>query len=279
MLLLKSHWARAVAMLILSILCLVSLYPFLYMLLMSLKSNHEILFTNPFGLPEKLYFQNYANAWSKFDIPAYFKNSVSVTLLSVSSTVFFATLFSYAVTRLKTKWSNAANSYISIGLFIPMQIILIPMVVLVKRWHMANTHLALIIPYIAFELPFSCLIMYGFMRQIPREFEEAAYIDGAGVLRTFLQIICPMLIPALSAACLYAFIGVWNEFTVALIMISEDSLKTLPLGLLNFKGQHETDWGGMGAAMILATIPAVVLYMILGKQLEKALSIGAGIKG
>ena len=88
-----------------------------------------------------------------------------------------------------------------------------------------------------------------------------------------------MLIPALSAACLYAFIGVWNEFTVALIMISEDSLKTLPLGLLNFKGQHETDWGGMGAAMILATIPAVVLYMILGKQLEKALSIGAGIKG
>ena len=279
MLYVRNKIAKPFIWLFLILLGLLNLYPFVYMLLMSLKTNEEIILYNPFGLPKSIYFENYKNAWSKFSIPIYFKNSIIVTFISVTLTVLFALLFSYATARMQWKFSKIARAYISLGLFVPMQIILIPMVVLVKKWHFANTHLASIIPYIAFELSFACLITYGFMRQIPYEFEEAAYIDGAGIIRTFFAIICPLLVPAIAAAYLYTFIGIWNEFTIALIMISKESLKTLPLGMINFRNQNSTDWGGMGAAMVMASLPAVILYALLGEQLEKALAIGAGIKG
>lgn len=275
----KSKLAKPIIGLVLTVLCVVNLYPFVYMLFMSFKTNEEIMVYNPFGFPQSLYLENYSNAWTKFNIPVYFKNSVVVTLISVTLTVLFALLFSYATARMQWRFSKIARAYISLGLFVPMQIILIPMTVLVKRWNFANTHAALILPYIAFELAFACLITYGFMRQIPYEFEEAASIDGAGIVRTFFVIICPLLVPAIAASFLYAFIGVWNEFTVALVMISKEELKTLPLGMINFRSQNFTDWGGMGAAMVIASLPAVLLYALLGEQLEKALAIGAGIKG
>lgn len=275
----KSKLAKPIIGLVLTVLCVVNLYPFVYMLFMSFKTNEEIMVYNPFGFPQSLYLENYSNAWTKFNIPVYFKNSVVVTLISVTLTVLFALLFSYATARMQWRFSKIARAYISLGLFVPMQIILIPMTVLVKRWNFANTHAALILPYIAFELAFACLITYGFMRQIPYEFEEAASIDGAGIVRTFFVIICPLLVPAIAASFLYAFIGVWNEFTVALVMISKEELKTLPLGMINFRSQNFTDWGGMGAAMVIASLPAVLLYAVLGEQLEKALAIGAGIKG
>ena len=275
----KNKLAKPIIGLVLTVLCLVNLYPFVYMLFMSFKTNEEIMVYNPFGLPQSLYLENYSNAWTKFNIPVYFKNSVIVTLISVTLTVLFALLFSYATARMQWRFSKIARAYISLGLFVPMQIILIPMTVLVKRWNFANTYAALILPYIAFELAFACLITYGFMRQIPYEFEEAASIDGAGIVRTFFVIICPLLVPAIAASFLYAFIGVWNEFTVALVMISKEELKTLPLGMINFRSQNFTDWGGMGAAMVIASLPAVLLYAVLGEQLEKALAIGAGIKG
>lgn len=275
----RNKLAKPIIGLVLTVLCLVNLYPFVYMLFMSFKTNEEIMVYNPFGLPQSLYLENYSNAWTKFNIPVYFKNSVIVTLISVTLTVLFALLFSYATARMQWRFSKIARAYISLGLFVPMQIILIPMTVLVKRWNFANTYAALILPYIAFELAFACLITYGFMRQIPYEFEEAASIDGAGIVRTFFVIICPLLVPAIAASFLYAFIGVWNEFTVALVMISKEELKTLPLGMINFRSQNFTDWGGMGAAMVIASLPAVLLYAVLGEQLEKALAIGAGIKG
>ncbi|SCH79798.1 Inner membrane ABC transporter permease protein ycjP [uncultured Ruminococcus sp.] len=270
---------KIIVVVFLTIYSLINLYPFLYMILYSFKSSEEIMFTNPFGFPFEWKYENYINAWNNFNIPQYFKSSVVVTVTSTIFVVLFALMFSYAVARMRWKLSSVANTYITMGMFIPVQIILIPLVILVRDMKMSDTYGALILPYTAFQLAFGCMVLYGFMRSLPFELEEAAYIDGAGIFKTFFSVICPLVKPATASVLLFTFINIWNEFTLALVMIHDDAHKTLPVGLATFKGQFGTDWGGMGAAMVIASIPTVIIYLFLGEKLEQALSVSSGVKG
>lgn len=111
------------------------------------------------------------------------------------------------------------------------------------------------------------------------ELEEAACIDGAGIFRTFFQIIVPTVKPAIATLIIFTFLQAWNEFPIALVLISKESMKTLPLRLLFFQGQFTTDWGAMGATMVIASIPTVLIYMLFSNQVEKALTIGGSVKG
>lgn len=264
---------------ILMVCSLVNLYPFVYMIFYSFKSNEEIMFTNPFGAPIVWKVENYFNAWNNFNIPLYFRNSIIVTFTATAAVVVFSLMFAYATARMKWKFSGAASVYITTGLFIPAQIILIPLVILVRDMKLTNSYASLILPYTAFQLAFACMILDGYMRGIPKELEEAAYIDGAGVFRSFFCVITPLVKPAIASVLLFTCINVWNEFTLALVMISDEAHKTLPVGLVTFKGQFVTDWGGMGAALVMASIPTVILYLFLGDKLEQALSVGSGVKG
>lgn len=257
----------------------VSLYPLMYMLFFSLKNNEEIFFTNPLGLPNPIRFGNYLNAVTSFDILKFFRNSTIVAIFSIIFIVIFSLMFSYAVARMTWRFRETAKKYMLLGLFIPMQVIMIPLAVLVKQLGFANSHLALIIPYIAFNLSFSSLIFYAFLRTIPIEMEESAFLDGATIYRSFLQIIVPLIKPALATVTIFSFLNVWNEYTMALILVRNQELKTLPIGLLSFAGQFSTEWGPMGAAMILASIPMIIVYLIMGEQIENALTIGGAVKG
>ena len=275
----KSSLVRKLLIAFLMTCSLVNLYPFIYMIFYSFKSNEEIMFTNPFGAPLIWKAENYYNAWNNFNIPLYFRNSIVVTFITTVAVIVFSLMFSYATARMQWKFSGAASTYITMGLFIPAQIILIPLVILVRDMKLTNSYASLILPYTAFQLAFACLVLEGFMRSIPKDMEEAAYIDGAGVFRSFFSIICPLVKPAIASVLLFTCIGAWNEFTLALVMISEEARKTLPVGLVTFKGKFVTDWGGMGAALVMASIPTVVIYLFLGDKLEQALSVGSGIKG
>ncbi len=275
----KSSPVRRILIAFLMVCSLVNLYPFVYMVFYSFKSNEEIMFTNPFGTPLIWKVENYYNAWNNFNIPLYFRNSIIVTCISTLAVIVFSLMFAYATARMQWKFSGAASTYITTGLFIPAQIILIPLVILVRDLKLTNSYASLILPYTAFQLAFACMVLEGFMRSIPSELEEAAYIDGAGVFRSFFSVICPLVKPAIASVLLFTCIGVWNEFTLALVMVSDESRKTLPVGLVTFKGRFVTDWGGMGAALVMASIPTVIIYLILGDKLEQALSVGSGIKG
>ena len=257
----------------------VSLYPLLYLLFISLKNNSEIFLTNPLGFPNPMRFSNYLHAVQSFNIPLYFRNSLIVTTISIMVLLVFSLTFSYAAARLVWRGSRLASNYIMVGLFIPTQVILIPLAVLVRDMNIANTHTALILPYIAFNLAFSTMIFYGFFRTIPFEIEESAYIDGASIYRTFVQIMLPLMRPAIATVTIFAFLSIWNEYPIALILITNMQMKTLPTGLLSFTGQFSTDWGPMAAAMVLASIPMITVYLILGNQVERALSMGAAVKG
>jgi raffinose/stachyose/melibiose transport system permease protein len=258
---------------------IVSVYPLLWMIFYSLKNNNEIFVTNPFGFPTHFRFENYAEAWTRFNVPVYFLNSLLVSVLTVAGTITLSVMFSYACARMYWKFRETARTYVIIGLFVPIQVIIIPLAILVRDFHLSNTYAALIIPYIAFNLSFSTLVFYGFFRTIPIELEESACIDGASIFQSFTRIILPIVKPAIATMIIFVFLSAWNEFTIALMLITKESLKTLPLGLLFFQGQFTTDWGAMGAAMTIASLPTVLIYMFFSRQVENALTVGSAVKG
>lgn len=258
---------------------IVSIYPLFWMISYSLKNNDEIFVTNPFGFPTHFRFENYVNAWTQFNIPRYFMNSFVVSTLSTLCILLLALMFAFAVARMQWKFRSAVRTYMIVGMFMPLQVIMIPLAILVRDFHLTNTFGALIIPYIAIGLPFSTMVFYGFLVSIPREIEEAACIDGASIYRLFGGVILPLALPAIATIAIFQFLNNWNEFTLAYILISDENMKTLPLGLLFFQGSYSTDWGAMGAVMTIASIPMVLVYLLLSEQVERAMTVGSALKG
>lgn len=257
----------------------ISLYPLIWMIFYSLKNNDEIFVTNPFGFPAHFRIENYMTAWSRYNVPVYFFNSLFVACITVIGTITLAVMFSYAVARMRWRLKDTARIYVLLGMFIPVQVIMIPLAILVRDFHLANTYFALIIPYIAFNLAFSTAVFYGFFRTVPFELEESGCVDGASIYRTFFSIILPTIKPAIATMVIFVFLSSWNEFPMALILITKESLKTLPLGLLFFQGEFTTDWGAMGAAMTIASLPTVLIYLFFSEQVEQALTVGSAVKG
>ncbi|MBQ8160380.1 MAG: carbohydrate ABC transporter permease [Clostridia bacterium] len=259
---------------------LVSLYPLIWMIFYSFKSNEEIFVTNPFGFPRVWQFSNYANAWTQYDVPMYFKNSVIVGIVSVAITIVCAAMFTFAVARLRWRGQETARTFIALGMFIPVQAIMVPLVKVVSDLHLMNTYFSLILPYAAINLAFACMVYYGFFKGIPREMEEAACMDGATIYQTFLYIIIPLVAPATITILIYVFLSCWNEFILANVLVGTTAkLKTLPLGVLFFQGQFTTDWGSMGATMVIASLPAVLLYCLFSERVEQAMTVSGAVKG
>lgn len=264
---------------VLSVYSVICIYPLIWMIFSSLKNNTEIFVTNPFGVPTVLRVENYMRAWSKFNVLLYFKNSVVVSAVTVVLTIALALMFSYATARMQWRFSTAARIYVTAGMFIPVQIILIPLVILSRNFHLSNSLWSLIIPYTAFQLSFASMVFYAFFRSVPFEIEESATIDGANIYTVFFRIMIPLVKPAIATVLIFIFLFAWNEFMMALILISDNSLRTLPLGLVNFQGQFQTDWGAMGAMMTLISIPTIVVYLLFSEHVEKALTVGSAVKG
>lgn len=275
----KIRKSQPILQLFMWIYALISIYPLLWMIFYSLKNNNEIFVTNPFGFPTSFRVENYASAWSSFKVPAYFMNSVLVSAATVAGAIALSVMFAYAAARMRWRFQNTARIYMLIGLFIPVQVIMIPLAVLMRDFHLSDSLFALIVPYVAFNLSFTTMVFYGFFRTIPLELEESACMDGASIYRTFWSIMLPIIRPAIATMIIFVFLAAWNEFPIALIMISKETLKTLPLGLLFFQGQFTTDWGAMGAAMTIASLPTVLVYIFFSEQVEKSLSVDAAVKG
>jgi raffinose/stachyose/melibiose transport system permease protein len=166
-------------------------------------------------------------------------------------------------------------TYILMGMMIPMHAALYPLTEILLT--LTKTHWALIIPYVAFNIPITILILSGFIANIPYEMEEAACIDGSGIYRTAFTIILPMMVPALITAAIFVFLQVWNELLLA-SLFTTDSVRTLTVGIKQMSGQYQTDYGSMGAGLVIATLPTLVLYMCMSGQVQKSLIAGA-VKG
>lgn len=255
---------------------LICLFPLYWLLTFSLKDTEEIFQGNLLGLPEKWLFTNYSAAWgSGGKISRFMVNSVIDTVATLLITSSLGFMSAYGLLRMRWKGQRAVFVYLLMGMMIPMHAALYPLTVTMMP--LMKTHLALIIPYAAFNIPITILILSGFITSIPYEMEEAAYIDGSGTYRTAFTIILPMMVPALITAAIFVFLQVWNELLLASVFTTE-KVRTLTVGIQQMSGQYQTDYGSMGAALVIATLPTLILYMTMSNQVQKSLIAGA-VKG
>ena len=262
---------------ILIIYAVISIYPLVWMFLYSFKNNNEIFVTNPFGFPEVWRFSNYENALQKFNVLVYFRNSMVVSVVTIIFVELFALLFCYVVARVNNKFTRSFHFLISSGMFIPIQAIMIPLVIVVRKFGLTNSLLSIILPYVAIGLPFACMLFYGFYLGLPIELEESAFMDGANLPTIYFRIILPEMKSPIVVLVIYQFMSCWNEFNLALIMLTKDNLKTLPLGLVNFWTSYQAQWGEVGAAMIMSSIPVLIIYLFFSNQITDAMS-SSGMK-
>ena len=257
---------------------LVNLFPVYWMFTFSLKSNPEIFGENVIGLPKDWLWSNYASALKTGNMARYFLNSTIVAVATILITLAVALMATFALTRLIWKRRKTLNKFFMLGLTIPIHASIVPVYVTLSRLHMLNTYWALIIPYSAFSLSMAILVCTGFMNEIPRDLDESACIDGCSVWGIFFRIICPMMKPAVATVGIYTFLQCWNELMFANIFISKSALRTLPVGVQALSGQYTTEWGPIGAALVLATFPTLFMYIFLSKKIQDSFIAGA-IKG
>lgn len=253
------------------------IYPLFYTLLTSLKTNAEI-FTNYFGFPSKPQFANYYNALTKGRIGLYFFNSAFVVCIYVVLGLLFSTMASFMLARINLKPLKAVYLFFMAGMMIPIQSILVPVAKMSAQYKLSDSYVFLIGIYLAGGLPFMIFVTTGFMKTLPKSLEEAAVIDGAGLMYIYLNVILPLSKPVIATMGILAFISCWNDLILALILIKKQTMNTVSLGLMNFTGQYTTDFAGLCAAIIIANIPTILVYIFLQEYVEKGLTAGA-VKG
>lgn len=257
---------------------LVNLFPVYWMFTFSLKSNEEIFGANVAGLPREWLWSNYEKALNVGNIGRYFLNSVIVAVITIAIVMLVALMATFALTRLIWKNRKRMNSFFMLGLTIPIHASIVPIYVTLSRLHLLNTYLALIVPYAAFSLAMAILVCTGFMQDLPRDLDEAACIDGCGTWGIFFLIIVPLMKPAVATVSIYTFLQCWNELMFANIFVSDSTHKTLPVGVQALSGQYMTEWGPIGAALVLATFPTLIFYAFFSKKIQESFIAGA-IKG
>lgn len=256
----------------------IQIYPLLWLIMFSLKSNQEIFGKNPLALPKKLLWENYARALFDGNIARYFINSIIVTVVAVIITGILAAMASYAIARMEWKLSQAMLVVFLLGIMVPMHSTLLPLFIFLKKAHLYNTYAALILPYIGFSLPMAIFILVGFFGTLPKELEESACLDGANIYQVFASIMLPLTKPALATISIFTYLACWNELMFATTFVSEQEFKTLTVGIMGMVGMYATRWGELGAGLVIATVPTVLIYISMSKQVQKSFTTGA-LKG
>lgn len=262
----------------LGIVAVFQLYPIVWLFTFSLKDNQEIFGKSPFALPAPPKWENYVTAWTTGNVSQYFWNSVLVTGTAVVLTVVIGSMATFALSRMRWKLSNWVLGLIMLGLMIPVHSTLIPLFRTYMALGLIDHPLSIIITYTAFNLPVTIMICLGFYQSLPREVEEAAVMDGATIHQIFLRVTLPMTTPVLATTAIINTIYNWNEFVFVNTFISSDKYKTLTVGIQNFVGQYTTNWGAIGATLMLSFVPLFVAYLLLSDRIIEGITAGS-IKG
>lgn len=253
------------------------LYPIVMVILASFKSQLE-MFSSPFTLPESFQFRNYVESWERINFPTALKNSLIMTFVPVISIVVFGSLAGYACARSKTKLVRVIYHVFVGCIIIPFYTAMIPLANYMGKLHWNNTYFGVAIVYIGINISLAVFIYSGFIRALPVEIEEAARVDGCSRLQTFLKIIFPMSAPTTATVVILSSLSIWNDFLIPLILLSRKEMKNLPISLFTFQGQYNTEWNLTFAALVLAAIPIVVIYIVLQKYIIKGVASGS-LKG
>jgi raffinose/stachyose/melibiose transport system permease protein len=255
----------------------VTTLPFIFVVMTSLKSQQETFSGSVWSLPEKLNFENYL-AVLNGGFWTYLRNSVFVLVTSIILILVISSMAAYAFARLRFRLNKPLFGLIVAGMIVPIHITLIPIYLLIRNVGLYDTPFALIGPYVATALPVSIFILTEFMRQIPKELEEAAKLDGCGAFGIFWKVFLPLSGPGLSTVAIYNSIGLWNEFIFAYVLTSNPANRTLPLAIWDFQGQYASNIPAILSVVTLTSLPLIVAYAFGQERIVKGMMAGA-LKG
>jgi len=272
------RWQDGVLLAALILLALIWMLPVIAVISTSVRSQGDLLGGGIFSLPKKIHWENFAKAWVTGDFSTYFKNSLFVIFTKVPLGILIAALASYPLAKMKFPGNGWIFLFFLVGLAVPVQVALQPLVVMMRELGIANTLFALMPPYVAFGLPLQILVLRGFFRLVPTELIEAARVDGASEFTIFWRIIVPLSVPALAALAIIDALATWNEFLLALVLISSKDQRTVPLGLMQFQGEHSSQYTLLMAGVLISIIPVLVIFLFLQRYFVTGLTAGA-VKG
>ena len=261
---------------ILFLLAALILYPLFWILMSSFKDYNGI-YGDVWGLPDIWHVENYMTAWNR-GISQYFINSLIVTICTLAGVVFASTFSAFGICQMKGRLGNFVFLFCLCGLLLSPQVCLLPLFMLLKSLKLKNTLFAMILPYIAFRLPVSIMLIRSFFVGISRELEEAATIDGATLMQIYGHIYLPLSKPIISTVIIMTAYYAWNEFVFATIFVDSSKLRTIPVGLMVFRDGLMTEWGVVLAGMVISCLPIIVLFLLMQKSFVRGMTAGA-VKG
>jgi len=253
--------------------------PFVWIVLLSLRNTSEI-WNNPYGLPIPAHFEKFVEVFTKFSYATYFQNSIIVSVSAVVLGTLAGSMAAFVLSRQRYRFKFREPIYLLlfVSIMFPPQITLIALFQNMVQLHLYNTLEGLILVYAASELPISIYLLRAFFIQIPQDIEDAARVDGCGDWRMFWQVMLPIARPAIAAVVILDFISDWNEFLYAVVFISKQPLRTLPLAVTFFLGENFQDIGMLATGMVVTILPVVIIYVFFSEALIKGMTAGA-VKG
>ena len=263
--------------LVLGIFSFTCIFPVIWLIYSSLKTNTEFM-ANIAGLPGQLFFGNYQELLTSSDLKYYFINSIRSTFLSLIFILLFGFVVGYFLSRFRFRGNRLIFALFMAGLLMPIHALIVPMYIQFKQFDLQNKWFTLILPYVTFGMPIAVFLVESYLKSIPQELEAAAAIDGASFTRTLFEIMLPITMPVLTTIGIIQFFSCWNEFIFALILINDNRLLTVPVGVNTMKGQYTINYTKIMATMALAILPALTVYFMFSKRIIEGMVAGA-VKG
>lgn len=275
---------------VLVLLAVTILVPVAWVFMASIKENSEF-YGNPWSLPKGIHFKNFADAWATANMGEYMLNSVFVTALALVLLVVIALPASYVLARFQFKGRALWNTLFMAGLFINVNYIVVPIFLMLNdtdiylRKHFGepfflNNLFIVALVYAATALPFTIYLLSGYFKSLARDYEEAAYVDGAGYFYTMIKVMIPMAKPSIITIILFNFLAFWNEYIISMTLLTKEELHTLPVGLMNLMAAQKSavQYGQMYAGLVIVMLPTLILYMLVQNKLTQGMTLG-GLKG
>ncbi|MFJ5765027.1 MULTISPECIES: carbohydrate ABC transporter permease [unclassified Lysinibacillus] len=272
----KSKLSTTMNYIYLTLLAIVSVFPLLWIILSSVKSSGEMA-NNPLSFfPEKITFDYYFRVLNDLSFTTNIKNSLLVSFSATFITIVVSALGAYGIVRFFPKAGKKMTKILITTYMFPPILLAVPYSIIIVSVGLVNTWTGLVITYLSFSIPYAIWMLIGFFQTVPLEIEEAAKVDGAGIVRTFVQVVLPIVAPGVVATAIYTFINTWNEFLFALLLINSSEKMPISVALYSLTGSEVLDWGEMMAASVIVILPSIIFFMIIQNKIAGGLSDGAG---
>ena len=252
------------------------LFPLFWIVSTSLKNPAETFRVPPTIIPEEPTFVNYIYLWTVRNFEVYFKNSLIIAISTTLLCLVIANLAAYGFSRYKMKGGNSLLMFLLVSQMIPSVLFVIPYFIVMARMGLINSQIAIIIAHTSFSLPFCTWMMKGYYDSIPKYLDEAGKIDGCSPFRILTQIVFPLTLPGNVATLVFAFLLSWNEYLFSLSLTTKETMYTVPVGIAMFMGEYQTSWNELMAAAVVASLPIIIIYLLVDKYMIVGLAAGAG---